>query len=62
MTRENALFVVAGVGLMFLVEWARHHFEAWWNEHKMTTVLMWLGALLLLVLGAVVIAFALKMK
>lgn len=29
MTWQNALFVVAGTGLMGLVEWIRHRYENW---------------------------------
>jgi hypothetical protein len=29
MTWQNALFVVAGVALMGLLEWVRHRYEDW---------------------------------
>jgi hypothetical protein len=34
MTWQNALFVVAGVTLIGLVEWGRHRLELWLNERK----------------------------
>lgn len=62
MTWENALFVVVGVGLMGLLEWARHHLEDWWTEEKTRTALMLLAAIIITACGVALIILMLRMK
>lgn len=62
MTWQNALFVIAGVSLMGFLEWAHHRFDLWLSEEKGKATLLYLGALLILIAGIVIVIFALKMK
>lgn len=61
MTWQNALFVIAGVSLMALLEWAHRRFDTWWSEKKAKVTFLYLGALLILIAGIVIVIFALKM-
>lgn len=61
MTWQNALFVVAGVSLMALLEWAHHRYDKWQDQDVAKQIMFYIGAALVILAGLIVIIFALKM-
>ena len=60
MTWQNATFVVTGVGLMALLEWARHRIDSRWDKTKVRNALLVLGYLLVVTAGVVVTVLGLR--
>lgn len=60
MTLANALFVVAGVTLMVLLEWGRHRLDEWWGtaqrREKVGVVLLFV---VIVAAGILILALAL---
>jgi len=56
MTWQNLLFVIAGVALMFLIEWGRHHIEQWPTERKWKAAMV--IALIVLVVAGIFVVWA----
>lgn len=63
MTWTNALFVVAGVTLMGLLEWGRSRLDELWTswdeERRQRLTIMWIVAAVLAAVGLVVIGITL---
>ena len=59
MTLANALFVVAGVSLMVLLEWGRHRLDEWWGTATRREKGMVLAFFAIVGAGVLILALAL---
>jgi hypothetical protein len=58
-TLANALFVVAGVTLMVLLEWGHHRLDEWWVRLERKEKAMFLAFLTIVLAGILILALAL---
>lgn len=59
MTLANALFVVAGVTLMVLLEWGHHRFDEWWATATRKEKRLVLAFVAIVGAGVLILALAL---